>query len=132
MIESGSFCYDLSPWTQVNKNERLTTLNSSQRKWTKLFLNIKTLIIWPRKFKVLFTPNPMNLCCSERKQSSSVVRTKLYPTKRIVGSYICGGEYCEVCINVNETSPFTSSTVAGDLIINHIFDCMKDVWSTIV
>ena len=76
-----------------------------------------------KEVKGLFTPNPMNLCCSERNQSSSVVRTKPYPTKRIVGSYVCGGWYCEVCIDVNETWLFTSGTVTGDLIINHRFDC---------
>ena len=50
---------------------------------------------------------------SARKFSSYLVRAKLYPTERIVGSYKCGGKRCEVCINVNETSKFTS-TVTGE------------------
>ena len=47
------------------------------------------------------------------KLSSYSVRAKLYPDKRTVGSYKCGGKRCEVCINVNETSSFTS-TVTGE------------------
>ena len=63
--------------------------------------------------KRMFTPKPMISFRSARKLSSYLVRAKLYPTERIVGSYKCGGKLCEVCINVNETSIFTS-TVTGE------------------
>ena len=60
---------------------------------------------------------------SSRKLSSYLVRAKLYPTERTVGSYNCGGARCEVCINVNETSIFTSTVAGETYIINHRFDC---------
>ena len=41
--------------------------------------------------------------CSARKLSSYLVRTKLYPIERIVGSHKCKGKRCEVRSNVQET-----------------------------
>ena len=43
-----------------------------------------------------------------RKLSSCLVRAKLYPLKRTVGSCKCYGKRCEVCDNVTETLTFTS------------------------
>ena len=40
---------------------------------------------------------------SARKLSSYLVRAKLYPTERAVGSYKCSRKRREVSINVNET-----------------------------
>ena len=60
---------------------------------------------------------------SARKLSSYLVRAKLHPTKKTVRSYKCGGKRCEVCINVNETSTFTSSATGQTYIINQKFDC---------
>ena len=63
--------------------------------------------------KRVFTPKPMISFRSARKLSSYLVRAKLYPTERIVGSYKCGGKRCEVYINFNKTSTFTSA-VTGE------------------
>ena len=35
----------------------------------------------------------------------------------------CGSKRCEVCINVNETSTFTSTVTEETFIITHKFDC---------
>ena len=61
------------------------------------------------KLKGCLPPKPMISFRSARKLSSYLVRAKLYPTERTVGSYKCGGKCCEVCINVNETSTFTTT-----------------------
>ena len=50
---------------------------------------------------------------SARKLSSYLVRAKLYPTERAVGSYKCGRKRRGVSINVNETSTF-NSTLTGE------------------
>ena len=71
----------------------------------------------------MFTPKSMISFRSARKLSSYLVRAKLYPTERTVGSYKCGGKRCEVCINVNETPTVTSSVTGDTYIINHRFDC---------
>ena len=76
--------------------------------------------------KRVFTPKPMISFRSARKLSSYLVRAKLYPTERTVGSYKCGGKRCEVCINVNETSAFTSTVTGQTYIINHRYDCNSD------
>ena len=44
------------------------------------------------------------------------------PIERIVVSKNCGSKRCEVCINVNETSTFTSTVTGKTFIINHKFD----------
>ena len=73
----------------------------------------------------LFTPKPMISFRSARKLSSYLVRDKLYPTERTVGFYKCGGKRCEVCINVNETSTFTTTVTGETYIINHRFGCSE-------
>ena len=73
--------------------------------------------------KRVFTPKAMISFRSARRLSSYLVRAKLYPTERIVGSYKCGWKRCKVCINVYETSTFTSTVTAETYIINHRFDC---------
>ena len=53
--------------------------------------------------------------------SSHLVRAKLHPTKRTVGSYRRGGKRCEVCLNVNGTSTFTSTVTGATYVINNRF-----------
>ena len=60
---------------------------------------------------------------SVRKMSSYLVRAKLYPRERTKGSFKCGSKRCEVCLNVNETSTFTSTATGETYIINHKFNC---------
>ena len=50
----------------------------------------------------MFTPVPMFSYRSATKLSSYLVRAKLYPIDRILGSKDCGKK-CEVCVNVCET-----------------------------
>ena len=60
---------------------------------------------------------------SSRKLSRYIVRAKLYPIDKIVGSKGCGKERCEVCVNVCQTDTF-SSTVTGEIFkINHKLKC---------
>ena len=73
--------------------------------------------------KRVFTSKPMISFQSAGKLSSYLVRTKLYPTKSTVGFYKCGGKRSEVCINVNERSPFAITVTGKTYIINHRFDC---------
>ena len=73
--------------------------------------------------KRVFTLKPMISFWNAIKLRSNLVRAKLYPTERTVRSYKCGGKRCEVCINVNETSTFTSTVTGETYIINNIFGC---------
>ena len=73
--------------------------------------------------KRVFTPKPMVLCRSSRKISSYLVRAKLYPIERTVGSFRCGSKCCEVCKYITETDTFTSSVTGETYKINHRLDC---------
>ena len=50
---------------------------------------------------------------SSRKMSSYLVRAKLYPIERTVGSFRCESKRCEVCKSITETDTLTSS-VTGE------------------
>ena len=62
-----------------------------------------------QEVKRTFTTQPMVSYWSECKLSSYLVRAKLYPTERKVGSCKCNGKRCEPCKNVLETDTFTCS-----------------------
>ena len=64
--------------------------------------------------KHLFTPGPMASFRSSRKISSYLVRSKLYPAEKSVGSSNCKRTCCQICAYVNGTGSFTS-TVQGKL-----------------
>ena len=51
------------------------------------------------------------------------MRTKLHPTERVVGSFKCNKPRCFVCVNVTETSTFSSTVTGKSYRINHKFDC---------
>ena len=72
--------------------------------------------------KRVFTPKPMVSFRSSRKISSYLVRAKLYPIERTVGSFRYGSKRCEVCKYITETKTFTSS-VTGETKINHCLAC---------
>ena len=59
--------------------------------------------------KKVFSPKPMISFRSARKLSSYLVRAKLYPIDRTVGSFKCTKKRCKVCENVHVTDRFTSS-----------------------
>ena len=58
-----------------------------------------------------------------RKISSYLVRAKLYPLERHVGSFIWGCRCCQVCFNVTETETFISASTNQTYKINHEFNC---------
>ena len=60
---------------------------------------------------------------STRKLTSYLLRAKLYPLQRTVGSFKCNKPRCEVCINVIEADTFTSTVTEESFRINHKFNC---------
>ena len=57
----------------------------------------------------VFTPGPMITFRTARTLSSYLVRVKLYPLERTLGSCKCSGKRCEVCGNFTETLTFSST-----------------------
>ena len=76
-----------------------------------------------REVKKVFTPKPIISYRSARKLSSYLVRAKLYPIDRTIGSFKCDCNRCQVCHNINETSNFSCSVDKINYKINHRFDC---------
>ena len=73
--------------------------------------------------KTVFTPTHMVSSRSARKIRDYLVRAKLYPLERNVGSRKCNKRRCEVCSNI-ESADLFSSTVTGETFkINHYFNC---------
>ena len=73
--------------------------------------------------KKVFYPWPMVSFRSAGKVSSYLVRAKVYPLKRTVGSFKCKKCRCQVCLNVNETNTFTITVTKKAYKINHKCDC---------
>ena len=86
--------------------------------------NLKILYMDPEAKRV-FSPKPMITFKSARKLSSYIVRAKLYPLERFVGSKKCNGNRCDVCLNVNETDTFTRTVTNLSYKINHQFNCSE-------
>ena len=81
------------------------------------------LLNMSEKDRRIFSTEPMVSFRSARKLSGYLVRAKLYPLQRKVGSSKCGKRRCEVCNNVTDT-PIFSSTVTGNTFkINHSLNC---------
>ena len=73
--------------------------------------------------KKLFSPRPMVSFRSHRKIDSYLVRAKLYPLYRVVGSTKCDKKRYEVCVNVSETNIFTTNVSGETYKINHKLTC---------
>ena len=77
----------------------------------------------------VFTPGPAITSRSAKKFSSYLVRAKLYPSERTVGSCKCSGKRCEVGDNITETSTLTSTvTPTTPKYLQHeslIFNCSE-------
>ena len=73
--------------------------------------------------KAVLSPAPMVSFRSARRISSYLVRAKLYPLERCVGSRQCKKRRCEVCTNVTETDTFSSTVTSETLQINQELNC---------
>ena len=51
------------------------------------------------------------------------MRSKVYPSERIVGFSKCGSKRCQVCLNVSETNIFEYFQTKKQYKINHHLDC---------
>ena len=65
------------------------------------------------ELKYVFTQGSIVSFGSSRMISSYLVRAKLYPVERSVGSFNCKRPRCQICPYVNETDRFTC-TVTGE------------------
>ena len=73
--------------------------------------------------KALFTPPPFIAYRTSYNLKSHLVRAKVHPLERIVGSQKCNKSRCQTCYNVKETTTFQGSVDKKVYQINHQFNC---------
>ena len=73
--------------------------------------------------KKAFSSGPMVSILGVRKLSSYLVRAKLYPLERSVRSFKYNGKLCQVCINVTESSTFSTSVDKKEYVVDRSFNC---------
>ena len=116
------------PVNQQNKKREkgvlfVVTYHPIHNRLSKIIRGKMYLLNMNEEVRKTFSPGPMVSFRSARKLSSYLVRAKLYPLQRKVGSSKCDKRRCEVCYNITDTSTF-SSTVTGDTFkINHRLNC---------
>ena len=73
--------------------------------------------------KRVFMPTPFVSFRSARNLKSFLVRSKVYPLERKVGSTKCNGKRCQVCLSINKTDTFESFQTKQKYKINHHLNC---------
>ena len=112
--------------TKQSKSKRVTfvvTYHPLLKPFQSLINRHLNILYLDENAKEVFMPGPMVTFRSSRKLSSYLVRAKLYPLERVTGSCKCHGKRCAVCLNVSETSTFTSSVTHNTYKINHKLKC---------
>ena len=76
-----------------------------------------------QEVKKVFTPAPFVSFRSAGNLKSFLVRSKVHPLDRKVGSEKCNGKRCLVCLNVAETDTFKLFQTKKQYKINHNLNC---------
>ena len=101
----------------------LATYHPLLKQPSSIVNNNTYLFYMDQEIKRTFTPKPMFSYWSARKFGSYLVRAKLYPIERKVGSCKYNGKRCEVCKNVLETDTFICNNDETTYKINHKVEC---------
>ena len=89
----------------------------------KLIKNLQLFLYSDNEVQRVFSPAPIVSYRSARKIKNYIVRSKLYPIERKVGSSRCGNSRCEVCTSIQVTDTFSSFVTKSAYKINHNFNC---------
>ena len=88
-----------------------------------LIKNLQLFLYSDSEVQRVFSPAPIVTYRSARKIKNYIVRSKLYPTERKVGSCRCGNSRCQACTSIQVTDTFSSFVTKSTYKINHNFDC---------
>ena len=112
--------------TKVEKGVPLVvTYNLLLKSIGKIIYDILNLFYMKEVLKHLFTPGSTVSFRTSWKIRSYLVRAKLHPIERPVGSFNCKIPCCQICACVNETDSFTSTITGETYKIDHKFDYME-------
>lgn len=81
------------------------------------------LLYMDKEFKKVFSPSTIVSCKSSRTFISYLVRVKLYPLTRSVGSFKYIKRRREVCVTIIEIDTFTSKATPYNFRRNHSLNC---------
>ena len=81
------------------------------------------LLNMDQRVKQVFSSQRIVFFRSTHKLSSYLVRAKLYPLERRMGSCKCRCNRCQVCRSITETDMFICNNDQRSYKINHSFDC---------
>ena len=117
-----------SGYTRRNKREKkgihfVITYHLSLKDIGRIINQNLFILYLNEDVKSVFTPAQMISFRSARKLSSYLVRVRLYPFGRTVGSVQYKGKRCQTYHNVKETETFTSTTKGKTFKINHKLNC---------
>ena len=100
----------------VNFNPCLSNLSAVLNK-------LLPVLYTDREVKKVFTPKPFVSFRSLINLKGNLVRSKVYPLERDMGSRHCGESRCKVCNNIVVTRSFSSSKTGETFKINHKLHC---------
>ena len=96
--------------TQQNKMENgipsVVTYSPAFRKLSITLRKNFNILYSDAEVRTVFTPSPFVAFRNARNLKSFLVRSKVYPLERTVGSSKCGSKICQVGLNVLETDIF--------------------------
>ena len=81
------------------------------------------LLTMNEEAKKVFLPRPVVSFKSTCKISSYQVRSKLYPSDKVVESTKCGKKRSEICLSVSKTDAFTSNLTGETYKVNLQLNC---------
>ena len=101
----------------------IVTYHPKLKNLSKIIKDNLYLLYMTDEVKKTFKPSPIISFRCFHKISSYIVRAKLHPLKKTVGSYKCRKKPCEVCEVISEIDTFPSIVTGENSKINHKFNC---------
>ena len=106
---------------KVNSVSLVVTYNPAFKNLFQVIRKNLQLLYADEQVKKVFSPASFVSFRSTRNLKSYLVRSKIYPLERKVGSEKC--KRCLVCLNVSETDVFQSFQTKKQYKINHQLNC---------
>ena len=114
---------DKSNSKEVNSVPLVVTNNPAFKNLFQVIRKNPQLLYTDEEVKKVFSPAPFVSFRSARNLESYLVRSKIYPLERKVGSKKFKSKRCLVCLNVSETDVFQSFQTKEQYEINHQLSC---------
>lgn len=93
----------LFPTRPNEKFWKVTVISFAVKKLNNIIDKAMYLLYMNQQVKAVFSSRSMISFLGSRKLSSYLVRVKLYPLERVVGSCRCNANKCQVCSNITES-----------------------------